>query len=202
MDTHVLWTVCACAHEQVCVSENVGNEKDSNHPPPQFKSIRCDQEGMLYSTSGKTEVWMVWPLAGERATLERTRVLVRMLTWELTSNSSPKRLDAPGLCQGPGTHTEHRLTCGQNAHILCDHHSVTKQPKPKNLKTSKIKTIRVYSWSFGSFPKSKCLEFKIDQRRAVSRCQKMKSKNKILCPRSICWQNWLKCLLLKPTYFN
>lgn len=103
MDTYVLWTVCACAHKQLCVSENVGNEKDSNHPPPQFKSIRCDQEGMLYSTSGKTEVWMVWPLAGERATLERTRVLVRMLTWELTSNSSPKRLDAPGLCQGPGT---------------------------------------------------------------------------------------------------
>lgn len=88
MDTYVLWTVCACAHEQLCVSENVGNEKDSNHPPPQFKSIRCDQEGMLYSTSGKTE---------------RTRVLVRMLTWELTSNSSPKRLDTPGLCQGPGT---------------------------------------------------------------------------------------------------
>lgn len=50
---------------------------------------------------------------------------------------------------------------------------VTKQPKPKNLKTSKIKTIRVYSWSFGSFPKSKCLEFKIEKS-----CFKM-SKNEV-----------------------
>lgn len=41
----------------------------------------------------------------EREPLERTWVLVRMLTWELTSNSSPKRLDAPASAKDQA-HTE------------------------------------------------------------------------------------------------